>query len=71
MVVSAAQAAKQVLVALLLTFAKLYAVNWNITRDADNESVAAAFRKVVRRTHPDKGGKVEDQQRLQAARAKW
>lgn len=71
MVVSAAQAAKRALVTLLLTFAKLYAVNLNITRDADKKSVEAAFRKVVKRTHPDKGGKLEDQQRLQAARAKW
>eukprot|EP00438_Fugacium_kawagutii_P013006 Skav209217 [mRNA] locus=scaffold603:13551:14422:+ [translate_table: standard] len=71
MVVSAVQAAKRALVTLLLTLAKLYAVSLTITRDADNDLVEAAFRKVVKRTHPDKGGKLEDQQRLQAARAKW
>ena len=26
---------------------------------------------MVKRTHPDKGGKLEDQQSLQAAREKW
>ena len=33
--------------------------------------VEAAFRKVVKRTHPDKGGKLADQQRLQSTRERW
>ena len=31
----------------------------------------AAFRAVVRKVHPDKGGRVADAQQLQNAREKW
>ena len=38
-----------------------------INRDATDQQVMAAYRKVVLKTHQDKGGRVADMQKLQNA----
>ena len=68
---SAVLLAKRSLVRLLLRLAAAYQVVISINRDATDVKVTAAFRKVVLKVHPDKGGKVADAQELQAAKATW
>ena len=71
MVASAVQLAKRALVSLLLTLAQQYSVQIQLKREDDDNLVEAAFRKVVKKTHPDKGGKLAGQQRLQSTRERW
>ena len=66
MVASAVQLAKRALVSLLLALAQQYAVQIQLKREDDDSLVEAAFWKVVKRTHSNKGGKLADQQRLQS-----
>ena len=63
--------AKRALVSLLLSLAQQYGVRVTITRDSSDSLVEAAFRSVVKKVHPDKGGAVADAQRLQQARKEW
>ena len=48
-----------------------YNVVVSVNRDADNTKVTAAFRKIVLKVHPGKGGKWEDSQALQSAKSAW
>ena len=41
-----------------------------INRDATDQQVMAAYRKVVLKTHQDKGGRVADMQKLKCPRSK-
>ena len=68
---SAAQKAKRALVSIVLALAAAYNIVVNVSRDSSDSDVTQAYRKVSRRVHPDKGGSVADQQRLNAARASW
>ena len=63
-----AQAAKRALVAELKSLARTYGVPVQLTRDATDAVVRAAYRRIVLRVHPDKGGSVADSQRLSAAK---
>ena len=63
--------AKRALVSLLLALAQQHGVRVSVTRDSADTAVEAAFRAVVKKVHPDKGGRVADAQRLQNAREKW
>ena len=65
------QAAKRALVSLLLTLARAYNVTLDINRDSSDAKVKEAFRKVVRRVHPDRGGSVADTQKLNNAKEEW
>ena len=57
MVVSAPQAAKRTLVKLLLVFASVYSVVLEgFSREAPDNEVLKAFKKVLLKAHPDKGG---------------
>ena len=58
-------------VSLLLALAQQYRVRVTLTRDSADHAVEAAFRSVVKKVHPDKGGAVGDAQRLQHAREEW
>ena len=71
MVVSAVQQAKRLFVGLLLALAKQFSVPLDLRRESEDAQVQAAFRKVVRKVHPDKGGNVRDAQRLQELREAW
>ena len=55
--ISALLAAKQALVLVLRALALTYGVAVDINRDSSDQSVAAAFRNVARKAHPDKGGR--------------
>ena len=70
MVASAVQLAKRALVSLLLTLAQQYSVQIQLKRE-DDDNLETAFRKVVKKTHPDKGEKLADQQSLQTTCERW
>ena len=69
--VSAVGKAKRVLVTLLKSLAGIYALVLGLTRDSTEVEVKAAYRKVSRRAHPDRGGTPEHQKALNAARDEW
>ena len=50
-----AEDAKRALVATLKSLARTYGVPVQLTRDATDAAVRAAYRRVFRRAHPDKG----------------
>ena len=63
--------ATRAFVAVLLLLARRYKLVLEVNRDASVEQLTRAYRKVVLKAHPDKGGKKEDAQTLQAARETW
>ena len=71
MPVSQAQRAKRAYVKVLNELAMKYNMNASVGRDCNNVVLSAFFRKLVRRTHPDKGGNAGDAQTLHAARDTW
>ena len=56
---------------LLLCLAAAYGVDVKLAREACDDDVTKAFRRVSRRVPPDKGGVAADAQRLNAARDAW
>jgi len=68
---SALDRAKRSLVSLLKTLAGVYGVALNLTRDSTDQEVATAYRKLSRKTHPDRGGRPEHQTQLNNARDEW
>ena len=71
MVASAVQVAKRALVSLLLALAHQYGVCVKVTRESPDPLVEKAFRCIIKKVHPDKGGCVEHAQQLQRAREEW
>ena len=71
MPVSPLQAAKRALVTLLLALAAAYNVAISINRDSEDEAVKKAFRRVILKAHPDKGGAASDFRDLNNAREAW
>jgi hypothetical protein len=71
MPVSVVQAAKRVLVTLLLAFARHYEVRLVISRDSSDKDVVKAFKRVALKAHPDKGGREGDASKLNSARQDW
>ena len=71
MVASAVQLAKRAFLKVLLAFAAQYVVLVNVNRDSPDKDVMAAFRRVAKKAHPDKGGRVQDAQELHAAKDAW
>ena len=69
--VSPLQKAQRAFVTVLLRLAAKYCLQLGVTRDSSAKELTAAFRKVARRTHPDKGGTTADTQALNAAREAW
>ena len=69
--VRAALAARRTLVKLLLSLASAYAIALVLTRESTDIVVEAAFKKVIRKVHPDKGGRNADAQKLNAAKEAW
>ena len=68
---SAVQIDTRAFAKLLLAFAAQYKVAVTISRDSAEKDILAAYRRVVKKAHPDKGGKKEDQQKLQDATVDW
>ena len=71
MPVSATQAAKRLLITLLVTFGRHYQVNLTVSRDSCDKDVVKYYRKVLLKAHPDKGGRPGDAQQLLEAREVW
>ena len=65
---SAINRARHILVALLKILAAIYRITSSLNRDSSDDDVRAAFKKVSRNVHPDKGGSGADQTRLTVAR---
>ena len=67
-----ASALKRALVKLLLALAREFAFTLSVAREAPDEQVKDAFRKVIIRIQPDKpGGSVEHTKTLNDAWSKW
>jgi len=58
-------------VLVLLALAKSYGHVLGITRDSPDEALMAAFRKVIKKARPDKGGRADDAQKLHTAKDTW
>ena len=58
-------------VAVLLSLARAYQLAVDVNRDSSREQLLKAYKKVLLKVHPDKGGRKEDAQKLQTAREKW
>ena len=68
---SAIDLAKRSLVGLLKRLATFHVIVLQLNRDASEADVRAAFRNVSRKAHPDRGGRGEDQQKLNGAYEAW
>jgi hypothetical protein len=62
---------KRVLVSLLRTLATLYGCCVAVTRESIDGDVRKAYRTVPKKAHPDKGGNLEDQKRLNGSYKEW
>ena len=71
MPMSVYQRAKRGFVQVILKLATAYGLAGGINRDSEEDAIQAAYRRVVRRAHPDKGGTLADAQQLQAAKDEW
>jgi len=69
--VSAIDRAKRALVKLLKQLAKGYDLQVDVVRESADSVVRSAYRKVSRRTHPDRGGDAQDQVALNNAYNAW
>ena len=64
-------AAARAFVAVLSLLARRYELVLEVNRDSSPERLLKAYRKVLLKAHPDKGGSKVDTQKLQAAKASW
>ena len=58
-------------VAVLLALARRFEVLLQVNRDSSAEQLVKAYRKLLLKTHPDKGGRKGDFQKLQKAKETW
>ena len=65
------QKAKRAYVKVLLSLASKYEITAGINRDSDEKALSLCFRKLARRTHPDKGGCDAAAKLLHVARDEW
>lgn len=63
--------AKRAFVSLLLSLGAVNSLVLKVNRESADKDVLAAYRRVLLKVHPDKGGKKKDFQRLHAAKEKW
>ena len=62
---------KRALVTLIRSLAVLYQVVTTVTRESADAEVKKGYRTLSKKAHPDCGGHLEDQQRLNAAYKEW
>ena len=71
MPVSPLQAAKRVLVSVILKLAGIYAVSIAVNRDSNDADVQRGYRRIALKAHPDKGGSEEHFKELSNAKDNW
>ena len=71
MVLSGPTQAKRALVKVLLTLAAVYSVRLTVSRDSPDDEVLRAFKRVLLKAHPDKGGLLAHSQDLNAKKEAW
>ena len=59
-------AAKRAFVKVLLSLAVSYAVTIEVNRDSADSDVLRAYKRLVLKVHPDKGGRRKDFQKLRS-----
>ena len=64
---SAKDLAKRASVTLIRCLAGIYYIALDVKCDSTDENVRKAYRTLSRKVHPDRGGKGQDQQKLNAA----
>ena len=68
---SKVQVATRAFVAVMLALARCYQLLVQVNRDSSPEEMLKAYKRVLLKAHPDKGGSNERMQRLQAAKESW
>ena len=71
MVASALQLAARAFVRVLLALASQYSVSLSVNRDSSPVVLLSAYRRLLKKAHPDKGGRKEDVQTLQSLKEEW
>ena len=71
MAVSKAGAATRAFVGVLLVLARSYKLLLEVNRESSEEQLVKAYRRLLLKTHPDKGGKAKDQTKLNLAKGAW
>ena len=71
MPVSKIGAATRAFVATMLAMARCYQLLLQVNRDSPPEDLLKAYKRVLLKCHPDKGGSNDHTQRLQAAKETW
>jgi hypothetical protein len=71
MACSAYLKAKRAFVSVLLALGAAYGLTLGVNRDSDDLALRSAYRKLVVKTHPDKGGRCADQRKLQEAKEEF
>ena len=71
MVLSALQRATRTFVSVLLATASAFGLVLNVSRESEDKALFAVFRKVVKKTQPDKVDCTRSFQKLQGAREAW
>ena len=71
MPVSKIGVATRAFVAVLFLLARSCEIALEVNRDSSPERLVKAYKKLLLKVHPDKGGKKEDTQNLQAAKEEW
>lgn len=71
MACSAYLKAKRAFVSVLLALGAAYGLTLGVNRDSDDLALRSAHRKLVVKTHPDKGGRCADQRKLQEAKEEF
>ena len=69
--VSALDRCKRALVSLLKTLAGICSVTVNVSRKSSDKDVSTAFRKLLRKTNPEHGGRMEHQRDFNKAHDAW
>ena len=63
--------ATRAFVVVLLALARSYDLVLSVGRDSSPEALLKAYKKVLLKVHPDKGGNKADVQKLQPAKEAW
>ena len=71
MPVSSVLLAARALVHIMLAMAKVYRVPVAVNRESPAEELRAAYKRLILKVHPDKGGRTDHMQRLQEAKDAW